>query len=73
MDRGWLETIHILGFDLQLAYVLVLLLIERLATLAGRITGQARSRASVAARRRGAVASESPADAWPPREWRPSH
>ena len=73
MERGWLETIHILGLDLQIAYVLVLLLMERLATIAGRMTSQARSRASAAARSRDAVASEPPADAWPPREWRPSH
>lgn len=73
MERGWLETIHILGLDLQLAYVLVLLLMERLATFAGWVTGRVRSRASVAARRRGPAASEPPADAWPPEEWRPSH
>jgi hypothetical protein len=73
MERGWLETIQILGLDLQFAYVLVLLLMERLATLAGRVTGRVRSRVSAAARRRGGAASEPPADAWPPGAWRPSH
>jgi hypothetical protein len=73
MERGWLETIHMLGTDLQIAFVLLLLIAERLTALAGWVARVARSRATEAERRSEAAANETSAAAWPPGAWRPSH
>ena len=69
MERTWLETIQLLGLDLQVAAILLMLAgagIVRLAKAA--IHGLARR---FRGRRR--TAPTRPLDAWPSQEWGPSH
>jgi len=73
MERSWLETIHILGLDLQVAYVMLLLLFERLAACGGWLAQLVRTRAAAAARRREIAMIEQVPAPWPPQEWGPSH
>jgi hypothetical protein len=67
MDRTWLETVHFLGLDLELAVVAALCAFEGLRRLAEhlrrfrndqRVPGQPPAR---------------PALNWPPSSWRSSH
>jgi len=69
MERTWLETIQLLGLDLQVAWILLMLAGAGLANLAtagarrlGGRTGQGRR-----------SAPDRPLDAWPTQEWGPSH
>ena len=72
MERSWLETIQLLGLDVQLGIVLLLLALDGLGTLFRRV---AASRAGWSRRTRGRrVLGRQPADAeaWPPESWRAS-
>jgi len=73
MERGWFETIQLLGLDVQVIIVLLMLALDRMAALSralGRViagrTGSAKGRPAA-----GAVVESS--DGWPPKEWRTSH
>ena len=69
MERTWLETIQLLGLDLQVASILLMLAgagLVSLAKAAVRGLGQRLHR-----RRR--TAPTRPLDAWPSQEWGPSH
>lgn len=66
MERTWLETIQLLGLDLQVLIILLLLAGAGLLNLTkslGRRLGQ---------RRLHAVPTR-PLDAWPSQDWGPSH
>ena len=69
MERTWLETIQLLGLDLQVASILLMLAgagLVSLAKAAFRGLGQR-------FRRRRRTAPTRPLDAWPSQEWGPSH
>jgi hypothetical protein len=72
MERGWFETIQLLGLDLQVAYVMLLLLLERLVALGGWLRRLLRARAAAAARLRAAAAVEQLPALWSLQEWGPS-
>jgi hypothetical protein len=69
MERTWLETIQLLGLDLQVAWVLLMLagagLMNLAAATAQRLGGR------VGRQRR--TAPSQPLDAWSTQEWGPSH
>jgi hypothetical protein len=73
MERDWLETIRLLGLDVEVVIVLLMLVLDGTAALAravaGAVAGQTGSAKGRPAARTGAESS----DAWPPKEWRPSH
>jgi hypothetical protein len=73
MERGWLETIQMLGVDLQVAWVLLLLLAERLGALFAWLAGVVRTRGRVGRLPAELPSTATPGTAWPPREWRTSH
>ena len=69
MERTWLDTIQLLGLDVEVGLVLLMLLGIGLAGLfetAIRGLGQR-------FRRRRRTAPTRPLDAWPSQEWGPSH
>ena len=68
MERTWLETIQLLGLDLQVASILLMLACAGLVNLAkAAIHGLGRRF------RRRRTAPTRPLDAWPSQEWGPSH
>ena len=69
MERTWLETVQILGLDLQVAVILLMLLAAWLWDLAGTAI---RSLGRRFGQRRRAAPTR-PLDAWPSQEWGPSH
>jgi len=75
MNRGWLETIRLLGLDLELGIVLALMLSSALTALARRFAGSVRRSMSplecAVARRREAARAD--ADTWTAKDLRPSH
>jgi hypothetical protein len=74
MERGWIETIQLLGLDVVLAVTLAL---AAAGWVAGRLAergapeSSARKPGSVAAVARPAGLTD--ASAWPPGPWRTSH
>ena len=69
MERTWLETIQLLGLDMEIGLILLMMLGIGLADLsksAFRDFGQR-------FRRRRRTAPTRPLDAWPTQEWGPSH
>jgi hypothetical protein len=69
MERTWLDTIQLLGLDVEVGLILLMLLGIGLAGLfrtAIRGLGQR-------FRRRRRTAPTRPLDAWPSQEWGPSH
>jgi hypothetical protein len=65
MDRSWLETVHLLGLDVEIAIVAVLVALEALTRLVERL------RAERKARPRDARPGIRPAQpGWPPEVWR---
>jgi hypothetical protein len=69
MERTWLETIQLLGLDLQVGVVLAALAVAGIVNLAKPLI----HRLGQLGRRRARLAPTSPMDAWPPQEWRHSH
>ena len=68
MERTWLETIQLLGLDLQVASILLMLAGAGLVSLAKAAVHGLRQRF-----RRRRAAPTRPLDAWPSQEWGPSH
>jgi hypothetical protein len=68
MERTWMETVQLLGLDLQVAIILLMLLVAELTDLAKMAVRGLRQRFG---RRR--AAPTRPLDAWPSQEWGPSH
>ena len=69
MQRTWLETVQLLGLDIELVLILLMLVGIGLASL---------SKSAVHGlgqlfRRRRRAAPTRPLDAWPSQEWGPSH
>jgi hypothetical protein len=76
MERAWLETIQLLGLDVMVVAVLSMLVLDRLLAVSRWLAGSIRSRVTSGKRPaavRAVTPPASPADAWPPKEWRPSH
>ena len=69
MERTWLETIQLLGLDLQVASILLMLAGAGLVSLAKAAAHGLGQRF----RRRRLTAPTRPLDAWPAQEWGPSH
>lgn len=69
MERTWLETIQLLGLDLELAVILLMLAGARLAKMARTVLRGFGQRA----RHRTRSAPTRPLDAWPSQGWRSSH
>ena len=69
MERTWMETVQLLGLDLQVAAVLLMLLVAGLTDLAKMAVRGLRQRFG----RRRRTAPTRPLDAWPSQEWGPSH
>lgn len=69
MERTWLETIQLLGLDLQLGLVLAALAVAGVFNLAKALI----HRLGRQGRRKARLAPTTPIDAWPPQEWRHSH
>lgn len=68
MERTWLETIQLLGLDLQVASILLMLAGAGLLNLAKAVIHGLGRRF-----RRRRIAPTRPLDAWPSQEWGPSH
>jgi len=76
MDRTWLETVHFLGLDVQLAVVALFAALEALLRVVETVREAVISRRPTnATRDDGAFAQRFPAPdpAWPPEGWRPNH
>jgi hypothetical protein len=68
MHRTWLETVHMLGLDVEIAIVAVMVALEALSRLVERL------RADRKARRTGVGTTFLPSPAaWPPAGWRSNH
>jgi hypothetical protein len=68
MDRTWLETVHMLGLDVEIAIVAVMVALEALSRLVEHLRADHRARRPDAGR----TFLPSPA-AWPPEGWRSNH
>jgi len=76
MERSWLETVQLLGLDVELVLVLVMLVLDQAVKRAGRLRGALGKRAGSKAPSAHLVGGSLPevaADPWSPQEWRPSH
>jgi hypothetical protein len=76
MERSWLETVQLLGLDVELVLVLVMLVLDQAVKRAGRLRGALGKRAGSQAppvRLAGGSLPKAAADPWSPQEWRPSH
>lgn len=73
MERGWLETIQLLGLDVMGAVALLMLLLAGLSDLAISAARFLSRRLASRTVRGSARVLEPKDDAWPPKEWRPSH
>jgi hypothetical protein len=69
MERTWLETVQLLGLDLQIAAILLMLLVSGLTDLVKTTVRRLGQRLG----RRRRTAPTRPLDAWPSQEWGPSH
>jgi len=68
MDRTWLETVHMLGLDVQIAIVAVMAALEALSRFIEHL------RAGRKARRPDAGPKFLPSPSiWPPEGWRSNH
>jgi hypothetical protein len=73
MKLGWFETIQLLGLDVMGMVAMVLLLLAELGDMAKWTVQLVSRRIASRADRAPARVVESKNDAWPPKEWRPSH
>lgn len=73
MERGWFETIHLLGLDMMVVAALLMLLLAKLTDVAMSAVRLIRRRRGSSAKRGPTRVAEPTNDAWPPKEWRPSH
>jgi len=73
MERGWFETIQLLGLDVMGAVALLMLLLAGLSDLAISAARFLSRRLASGTVRGSARALERKDDPWPPKEWRPSH
>jgi hypothetical protein len=75
MERGWIETMQLLGLDVVLMTTIALLALDRLAgvvrPLAARLSPAGRVQARPAKAARNTVSQ--PDAGWPPAPWRTSH
>ncbi|MCU0971985.1 MAG: hypothetical protein MUF57_09425 [Gammaproteobacteria bacterium] len=69
MERTWLETIQLLGLDLQVAWILLMLAGAGLVSLATAAVQRLSGR--IGRQRR--IAPNRPLDAWSTQDWGPSH
>lgn len=69
MERTWLETIQLLGLDVEVGLILLMLVGIALSDLS-RTAVQGLGRKF---HRRRRIAPTRPLDAWPSQEWGPSH
>ena len=65
MDRSWLETVHMLGLDVEIAIVAVIVALEALMRLVERLRAERRARGQGAGQR---TLPAKPV--WPPEAWR---
>jgi hypothetical protein len=68
MERTWLETVQLLGLDLEIGLILLMLMGIVLTDLSKAAVRSLRQRF-----RRRRSAPTRPLDAWPSQEWGPSH
>jgi hypothetical protein len=73
MERSWFETIQLLGLDLMGASALLMLLLARLTDAVISAARLVSRRFAPSADRGSVRVAEPMNDAWPPKEWRPSH
>jgi hypothetical protein len=77
MERSWMDTIQLLGLDVQLAIVAVMWVLIAATDLlrSAQASMLRRLGSGTATPRRRALAYVPPVDSdpWPPQEWRPSH
>jgi hypothetical protein len=73
MERGWLETIQLLGLDVMSVVALLMLLLAQLGDLATSAIRRFSHRVASGAGRRERRDVEPVGDTWPPKEWGPSH
>ena len=69
MERTWLETIQLLGLDMEIGLILLMMLGIGLADLSKSAFHRLGQRFG----RRRRTAPTRPLDAWPSQEWGPSH
>ena len=69
MERTWLETIQLLGLDVEVGLILLMLMGIGL----GNLSKSAFHGLGRRLRRRRRAAPTRPLDAWPSQEWGPSH
>jgi hypothetical protein len=75
VDRTWLETVHFLGLDVQLAVVALFAALEAMLRIIEGVRQAMSARRPTAAVRGDGAAQRpfpSPAPAWPPEGWRPN-
>jgi hypothetical protein len=77
MERSWIDTIQLLGLDVQLAVIAVMWVLIAATDLLRSARASVLRRlgfGSVTPRRRPpAYMPPVDSDPWPPQEWRPSH
>jgi hypothetical protein len=77
MERSWIDTIQMLGFDVQLAIVAVMWALiavtDLLRSAQASVLRRLGSGTPTPRRRPPAYVPPVDSDPWPPQEWRPSH
>jgi hypothetical protein len=73
MERGWIETIQLLGLDVMSVVALLMLLLAKLSEVTVSAARFVSARLTSRPGLRTTGAAESTNDSWPPKEWRPSH
>jgi hypothetical protein len=77
MERSWIDTIQMLGFDVQLAIVAVMWALiaatDLLRSAQASVLRRLGSGTATPRLRPPAYVPPVDSDPWPPQEWRPSH
>ena len=77
MERSWIDTIQLLGLDVQLAIVAVMWVLvaatDLLRSAQASMLRRFGSGRLTLRRRPAAYVPPVDSDPWPPQEWRPSH